>query len=67
MSHLRMYEKLCNTPHLIAPASFDAILSFLKSDVKTEKRMDGGGEVDEASYTYSENGVGFIEINAASW
>lgn len=65
MSHLRMYEKLCNTPHLIAPASFDAILSFLKSDVKTEKRMDGGGEADEASYTYSENGVGFIEINGA--
>lgn len=67
MSHLRMYEKLCNTPHLIAPASFDAILSFLKSDVKTEKRMDGSGgeEADEASYSYSENGVGFIEINGA--
>jgi len=64
---LRIKEKLCNTPHLISPASFDTIISYLESreNGNIDKRMDGGNEVDQASYSYSENGVGFIEINGA--
>lgn len=64
-SALRIKEKLCNTPHLISPASFDTILSYIDSREFSNEKMDNGGEVDEASYSYSENGVGFIEINGA--
>lgn len=64
-SALRIKEKLCNTPHLISPASFDTILSYIDSRELSNEKMDNGGEVDEASYSYSENGVGFIEINGA--
>lgn len=64
-SALRIKEKLCNTPHLISPVSFDTILSYIDSREFSNEKMDNGSEVDEASYSYSENGVGFIEINGA--
>jgi signal peptide peptidase SppA len=65
MAHgaLRIKEKLCNTPHLISPTSFDTIVSYLES--RDNVLADSGESVDEASYSYSENGVGFIEINGA--
>lgn len=66
-SALRIKEKLCNTPHLISPTSFDSIISYLENKDFAEYKADGGYDSDEAGiYTYNEDtGVGFIEVNGA--
>lgn len=58
----RLKEKLCNTPHLIHPTSFETIIDYI------EKRCESGepGEAIEATSRYSFNrdiGVAVLEID----
>jgi ClpP class serine protease len=64
MAHelLRLREKLCNTPHLIHPSSFETIVDYL------EKRCEDGeaGQPVEATSRYSFNkdiGVAVLNID----
>lgn len=60
----RLKEKLCNTPHLISPSSFDSVISYLENreesfDVKADSDYETVGVLSFNEDT----GVGVIEIN----
>lgn len=61
-SALRIKEKLCNTPHLISPTSFETIVSYLENKNFAD---DGGKDEDHKKKrgTYNtDTNVGFIDI-----
>jgi len=65
MAHgaLRIKEKLCNTPHLISPTSFDSIVSYLDGRETAGIKAEKDGETMGGVFSMNEDtGVAFIEV-----
>lgn len=69
MAHslLRLKEKICNTPHLMHPASFETVIQYLNQrnsqDFKLESDEEDSREVNER-YSYNQDiGVAVMNID----
>lgn len=65
-SAFRIKEKLCNTPHLISPSHFEAIVEYLnnKNFADTSYGDDERKERKKGLYNV-DTGIGFIDIQGA--
>lgn len=62
-SALRIKEKLCNTPHLISPTSFDSIVAYLDKRESAGIKTESDGETMGGVFSMNEDtGVAFIEV-----
>jgi len=69
MAHslLRLKEKICNTPHLMHPASFETVLQYLNSRNSEDFKMESDEEFsreDNSRYSFnSDIGVAVMNID----